>query len=213
VSEEQIIDPVAAREARPPKRVQAPKLTADERRHGEADDFGAFSLYLVLASRIDPETALRASEGWGGDRYVGFTRRDSDDHECVRVAFTGDTAADTREIADALTQWTATLPARAASSRRTGDRVELTACDTGTTPAPSQETLDAAVTLLVDRNDIAYQLVDAQFPLSLARCAVDILAAEPDFVSLFDVPDEFTPAQQDQFTDLVTKATTACRTR
>jgi hypothetical protein len=212
VSEEEIIDPVATRESRPPKRVRAPKLTADERRHGDADDFGAFSLYLVLASRIDPETALRASEGWGGDRYVGFTRRDADGHECVRVAFTGDTATDTGEIASALTQWTATLPPGAASSTRAGNRVELTACDTGTTPAPSQETLDAAVTLLVDRNDIAYQLVDAQYPLPLARCMSDHLATDPDFVALFDVPDEFTPAQEDQFTNLVAKAATACRT-
>jgi hypothetical protein len=184
VTEEEIVDPVAARVARPARRVRTPELTAGERRHGDADDFGAFSLYLVLAARIDPQTALRAAEGWGGDRYVGFTRRESGGQECVRIAFTGDTAADTDEIADALLQWTAALPAGAASSLQTGNRVDLTACDTGTTPAPSEDTLDAAVTLLVDRNDLALELLHARVPPVMARCAGDRLAADPELVLL-----------------------------
>jgi hypothetical protein len=211
VSEEEIIDPVAARDAREPKRVPTPKLSAGEQRHGDADDFGALSLYLVLASRLDPETALRAAEGWGGDRYVGFSRRDTDGAECVRIAFVGDTAVDTDEIADALAQWTAAVPAGAASSVRAGDRVELTACDSGAT-SPSADTLDAAVTLLVDRNDLALELLRVQAPPRVARCAGDRLAADPDMVALLDEA-EFTPSQEDRFTELVTGAVDACESR
>ena len=73
-TEEEIIDPVAARAGQPGQRVATPKLAADEQRSGKPDEFGAWSLYLVLASRLDPELSLHAAEGWGGDRYVGFTR-------------------------------------------------------------------------------------------------------------------------------------------
>ena len=114
-SEEEIIDPVAARTAQSGKRVSAPKLADDEKRRGDAADFGALSLYLVLASRLDPTLALTAAQGWGGDQYIGFTKRGSGATECVHAAFTGDTAADTTQLADVLAQWATTLPTGAAS--------------------------------------------------------------------------------------------------
>ena len=124
----------------------------------------------MLASRLDPMVALSAAQGWGGDQYVGFTKRGSGGKECVRAAFTGDTAADTVEIAEALAQWATTLPDGAASTARSGRRVTLTACDTVGTTAPSEATLDAAVTLLVDRNDAARGFLSAGAPAGLARC-------------------------------------------
>jgi hypothetical protein len=211
VNEEQIIDPVAGRAALPAKRVTTPKLAADERRHGRADAFGALSLYLVLASRLDPEVALRAAQGWGGDRYVGFTKRGTDGQECLRISVTGDTRADTAELADAFSQWAAALPPGAASSERVGDHVGVTACDTGSTTAADEATLDAAVTLLVDRNDIALELLRVGTAPVLARCSADRLAADPTLVALLDEP-KFTPEQQQQFTGLVTDAVSACRT-
>jgi hypothetical protein len=210
-SEEEIIDPVAARAARPGRHVATPKLAAGERRHGRPDEFGALSLYLVLASRLDPELSLRAAQGWGGDRYVGFTKRGAAGRECLRISITGDTRADTAQFADAFTKWAATLPPGAASSERIGDRVAVTACDTGTTTAPDEATLDAAVTLLVDRNDIALELLRAHTTPTLARCAADRLAADPALVALLG-ESKFTPQQQDQFTGLVTDAVSACRT-
>ena len=103
------------------------------------------------------------------------------------------------------------LPAGAATSKRVGDRVEVTACDTGSTTAADEPTLEAAVTLLVDRNDIALELARAKAPPRVARCAADRLAADPTLVALLD-EEQFTPEQEDQFTGLVTKAVTACRT-
>jgi hypothetical protein len=211
-SEEEIIDPLAARERHAAKRVPAPKLAAGERRDGDADDFGALSLYFVLASRLDPQVALKAAEGWGGDRYVAFTKRDAGDKECVRIAFVGDTGADTKQIADALGQWAAALPAGAASSQRAGERAILTACDTAGTTAPEEATLDDAVTLLVDRNDLALQLLYARAPARIARCSADQLAAEPDLVALFGKDEAFTASEQDKFDSSIRQAVAACRT-
>jgi len=210
-TEEEIIDPVAARAGQSGQRVATPKLAADEQRSGKPNEFGAWSLYLVLASRLDPELSLHAAEGWGGDRYVGFTRRGTSGQECLRISVVGDTRADTDQLADAFSQWAAVLPAGAATSKRVGDRVEVTACDTGSTTAADEPTLEAAVTLLVDRNDIALELARAKAPPRVARCAADRLAADPTLVALLD-EEQFTPEQEDQFTGLVTKAVTACRT-
>jgi glycine cleavage system regulatory protein len=211
VTEEEIIDPVAARAAQRGRRVATPKLTTEERRSGKPNEFGAWSLYLVLASRLDPELALHAAEGWGGDRYVGFTERGSGGQECLRISIVGDTSADTAELADAFSQWAALLPADAATSTRVGSRVDVSACDTGSTTAADDATLEAAVTLLVDRNDIALELLRAEAPPRRARCAADRLAVDPTLVALLDEA-EFTPEQEDQFTDLVSHALTACRT-
>ena len=209
-SEEEIIDPVATRTAQSEKRVSAPKLAHDEKRHGYASDFGALSLYLVLASRLDPMVALSAAQGWGGDQYVGFTKRGSGGKECVRAAFTGDTAADTVEIAEALAQWATTLPDGAASTARSGRRVTLTACDTVGTTAPSEATLDAAVTLLVDRNDATRGFLSAGAPAGLARCAAGSLVGDATLRALLEKDKEFSDAEQQQFTAAATDAIGGC---
>jgi hypothetical protein len=209
-SEEQIIDPVAASAAQAAKRVPAPKLARDEKRHGDVDDFGALSMYLVLAARLDPKVALTAAEGWGGDRYVAYSKRGTD-QECVRVAIAGDTAADTQEIADAFDQWIAALPDGAASLKRAVGRVTLMACDVGGVTAPTEATLDAAVDLLVNRNDVALQFLEAKAPAKGARCAADRLAGDPEFVPLLEQDTEFTDDQQQQFETLIGAAATACR--
>ena len=190
---------MAARAARPAKRVATPKLAADERRHGRPDEFGALSLYLVLASRLDPELSLRAAQGWGGDRYVGFTKQGADGRECLRISITGDTRADTARARRRVLAVGGHAAGRRRQPRRVGDRVDVTACDTGSTSAPDEATLDAAVTLLVDRNDIALELLRGAQHTALARCAADTLAADPTLVALLD-ESKFTPEQQDQFT-------------
>jgi hypothetical protein len=209
-SEEEIIDPVVAHTAQSAKRVSPPTLERGEKRHGAADDFGAFSLYLVLASRLDPTVALTAVQGWGGDQYVAFTKRDAGGAECVRVAFTGDTATDTTEIADVLAQWTATLPSGAASTSRSAARVNLTACDVGGVTAPSEATLDAAVAVLVDRNDAARGLLSAGAPPELARCAADSLVGDAAVRALLEQDDGFDDAERQQFRAAVSDAIRGC---
>jgi hypothetical protein len=208
-SEEQIIDPVAARTTRAPARVAVPKLERGERRDGSADDFGAMSLYLVLASRLDPKIALAAAEGWGGDRYLAFTKGAAK-QECLRVAFRGDTSADTRDIADALDQWIAALPTGGASLRRAGGRATLTACDTEGTTAPAPASLDDAVGVLANRNDLVLGFLDQQAPIVEARCVADRLVVDPGIDALLR-KETFTEAEQTLVSDRISQNITACR--
>jgi hypothetical protein len=183
-SEEQIMDPVAARRGQAPLRVSVPKLARGEKRDGQADDFGALSLYLVLASRLDPQTALAAAEGWGGDRYVAFTKGAAK-QECLRIAFRGDTSTGTNEIADALDRWIVALPAGAASLRRAERVATLTACDTPGTAAPTPEALDEAVGQVANRNELILEFLDQQAPIVDARCVADHLVVDPEIAPLF----------------------------
>ena len=190
-----------------------PKLQRGEHRRGEPYDFGALSLYLVLASRVDPQVALR---GW---QRVWAATPPSASRSAAR---TTSSACASPEVTPTSTprrwptrsaQWTVALPAGAATSERVGDRVHLTVCDAGTTAAPSEDVLDAAVTLLVDRNDLAVELLGAKLPPRVTRCAADRLAADPALVGVLLGLDEFTDAQQDQFSDRVSSVVSACRTR
>ena len=66
--------------------VDRPKLRDGERADGKPDVFGAFGLYLMLSSRIDPVRALAAADGWGGDAMITLRRGDT---ACVRATFAG----------------------------------------------------------------------------------------------------------------------------
>ena len=117
--------------------VPPPKLAKGERRSGSADVFGAFALYQVLASRVEPGLALAAADAWGGDSMVTFTRGGT---TCLRSTFLGKTPDGIATIGDALSQWASQMPAGAAELDRTGERVTLTACDpgAGSTEAPNR---------------------------------------------------------------------------
>jgi len=178
VTDEDIMDPVAWREHRHPARVKAPKLAADEQRAGKPDEFGAFTLYLMLAARTDVKTALRAATGWGGDRYIGFER---DGQQCVRAAFVGDKPRDTDEIEAALGDWSATLPAGMATIRRVGGSVELTSCENDTVEVPAAAALEDAVYATLDNRLILTADFVAGFDASVseARCAADRMVVDP----------------------------------
>jgi hypothetical protein len=208
-SEEQIMDPVAARRAETPVKVAVPQLERGEKRDGSPDDFGAMSLYLVLASRLDRKTALAAAEGWGGDSYRAFTKGPKK-QECLRVAFRGDTLADTTEIADALDQWIAALPAGAASLQRGKDLATLTACDTEGTTAPTQKALDDAVSVLANRNALILEFLGQKAPIADARCVSDQLVVDPEIEPIF-AKDTLTDAEKTMVRDRISQYIASCR--
>lgn len=92
-------------------------------------ELGSLSWFLVLASRIDGRQALRAVDGWAGDRYVTY---DQDGRVCVQARFLGRDQAATDRVLAALDGWSATLPPGMATITRPGDRaVEVRSCDPG----------------------------------------------------------------------------------
>jgi hypothetical protein len=82
----------------------------------------------VLGERIDPFTALTATDGWGGDAYTTF---EQDGKACIRIGIVGDTDDDTDELREALDQWVAAMPAGAATVEDDGDTLLLQSCDPG----------------------------------------------------------------------------------
>lgn len=68
---------------------------------------GHIGLLLMLKQAIDPDTAGRAAQGWGGDSYTSWRQGDL---TCVRATVVADTAQDTTELADALGKWAAARP-------------------------------------------------------------------------------------------------------
>ena len=208
-SEEQVIDPVATHRREEPLAVATPNLAAGEQAVGDPDVWGAYSLYMMLAPRIDLATALEAANGWGGDAYRAFTRADGT--ECVRAAFEGDESSDTDEIAAALDLWAAAMPPGGVETAVVGNTATFTACDVGEITAPEQERVDAASDLLYDRNHFAAGLIADGAPFALARCAGGKMALDPEVVGL-ERGDTSTKADKARATELVQQYVRECQT-
>lgn len=98
-------------------------------------EFGAFSWFVMLASRLDGRDALTFVDGWAGDSYVSY--RDGD-RICVKARYKATTDADAVFATELLDEWVAAMPAGAASVEDLGDReLQLSSCDPGTAVASS----------------------------------------------------------------------------
>jgi len=120
-------------------------------------DFGAISLFVVLAERIDPFVALQAIDGWGGDSFIAYQQAGK---TCVRLDFEGDTANDDSEMKSALDQWIATLPAGMASATADNEVVHVQTCDPGTDAGLTlNNRANDAMAILQARSDFMLQAV------------------------------------------------------
>ncbi len=163
--------------------VDTPKLAAGEHAVGKPDVFGAFALYQVLASRLDPATALTAADSWGGDSMVTFRRKGV---TCLRSTFVGRTPDGTRAIADAITQWVAAMPAGTAQSDVQNDHATLTACDPGTSATEAPNRAVAALVLAASRDELFLEVVQQDLPVPVAMCTADALVRDPTFAPILD---------------------------
>jgi|tagenome__1003787_1003787.scaffolds.fasta_scaffold20942828_2 hypothetical protein len=166
--------------------VAPPAVSAGEKRAGTADVFGAFMLFEVLASRLDPSVALTAADAWGGDATVTFTRHTT---TCLRTRFVGTNRDGTATIADALAQWAAQMPAGAAHVDRARGGVTLTACDPGAKATDAPNRAVAALGLVGTRNGFLATLLAQRVPVKAAQCAADAVVREPAFAPLLSDPD------------------------
>ena len=128
----------------------------------ERSSHGVDLLYVMLAERIDPLTALRATDGWRGDAYVAAVG--DNDKMCVssRVAFGAE--EDVTEFRDALNEWSTTMPADAEVAIRNDDeplQVTFTTCDPG--PLAEMNLTDQAGPALA-------------FPVTRLRAAADAVS-------------------------------------
>jgi len=170
ITEEQVFDPFEYLDGDGPADVEAPDTDGIEAY--DEGDFGAVSLMVVLAERIDPRQALAAATGWGGDAYAVFPR---DERTCFRLNVTGDTADDTSELADALAAWVAATPGDVASTSREGDVVRLESCDPGAGSAAGTGGSRDAVDLAVARSYVAASALAEGANDEQARCFASAL--------------------------------------
>ena len=194
-TEEQILDPfeyIADRGAVPVKR----PLT-DGAEALDQGDFGAVSLMIVLAERIDPHQALAAATGWGGDSYAVFPK---DGRTCIRLNVTGDTPDDTAELTDALISWVAT-PGSAASTSRDGDIVHLESCDPGAAAVAGTGGSEQALQLAAARGYVAVGTLDEGATTDQAKCFGSVVAngLTPEELAA----DELSPSLERKVAELV----------
>jgi hypothetical protein len=178
-SEEHLLDPFTYLDGDDPIDVSTPALGSGET-EVDAGDLGAITWYLLLAERLDPRTALRAVDGWGGDSYVIYR---SQDRFCVRAAFQGDDPAETAEMERALTAWVDSMPQAAAALTHDGLVLTLRSCDPGPdVSSPTGDIAERALLIPLVRTSLAAGIEGEGVERPLARCTaaaiIDRLPAE-----------------------------------
>jgi hypothetical protein len=113
------------------ERVEVAAPTADDGEEVvDEGDFGALTLYLVLASRLDPLAALEVADGWAGDSYIATT--DPGGRLCVAVATRARSTAAQDQLRVVLGRWIDVAPAgNDATLSVDGPVVSFRSCDPG----------------------------------------------------------------------------------
>ncbi len=134
----------------------------------ETDEFGPTGWFLLLASRIDPKSALGATDGWGGDQYVVYRQ---DDKVCLNARIVGDTPKDEDQLRDALATWASKSPKGTAEVTAGADGVRFRSCDPGKDAKPAgKDVTPDTLALPVIRTDIYTQAIEADQTPKQAAC-------------------------------------------
>lgn len=133
----------------------------------DSGQFGPTAWYLLLASRLSPIRALKATDGFGGDAYVVYREQTK---VCVRAYAVGDDTAQTTELAAALKLWAAQSPAGTASVTIDAGRIRFQSCDPGPkVKVPGKVTLDLLV-LPVTRTQVFVAIAKGGTTEEVASC-------------------------------------------
>jgi hypothetical protein len=159
--------------------VHTPPVTGSEKKV-DSGEFGAVSLYLMLASRDSQQQSLTAADGWGGDSYVAYQQGGT---TCMRLRFAGRTTTDTARIHSALQEWAAAGPT-GASVTLTQGQVQVQSCDPGDGVHAGTENSSHAVSFAAVRNQYVVTLTRAHVPPVASHCIADGLFASYPFSEL-----------------------------
>lgn len=186
------IEPSAPLSESKPLKVADPKLKAGEKAVGKPDGYGAFDLYLLLGSRIDPGSALGAAVDWAGGRARTFR---ADGRLCTRSVVEAKTARGNDVLAANFRQWAAALPPGMAAVGRRGSAVTVMSCDLGAKSALTSP--DAAIERsggLLDLHgeieaSLMKEVAKSGGPASAARCFALEIARSPQMAILLAQPE------------------------
>jgi len=159
----------------PPPDLPAPTIAGNEKAEGPPESFGAFELYVMLAIRGDPLTALTASDAILGGRAQGLRWNG---RYCYRAMMATRDPAAAKYVQDALQQWAKS--ASGASANRSGSSVAFTACDPGAKAVgASKEKFNAAEVMLGARSGVAVGAAESGAAPGVARCVARLFAQSP----------------------------------
>ena len=166
--------------APPPPNLPAPVIVDGEVAAGTPEAFGAFELYVTLASRGDAGAALTAADAVLGGRAQGLRRNGT---YCYRATLATRDVPAANFVVGSLQQWGKS--ATGAFVRRDGTSVTFTACDPGSKAVgASKEKLDAAELVLGARSGIAVGLAVGGAKPEVARCVARLFALDPGAVDI-----------------------------
>ena len=206
-SEEHLLDPITFTEGDQPIEVPTPELAPGEK-EADSGDFGAISWYLLLASRLDPRTALTAVDGWGGDAYVVY---DAGSATCIRAAFQGDDVEQAIEMEEALTAWKLVVPEDASEIGRDGGVVTLRSCDEGSAAEDANALPEQALLLPLVRAIMAGGVLDSGGTTAVAECVANRVVDGLSDDAVSSLTEGGPPGQvRAEFSDLAQPAVDAC---
>jgi hypothetical protein len=168
-------DPLSREPAKRP--ANPPRLRQGEREVEDEDldaAFDAFSLYLMLAGRLDLRTAIAAADAMEHGTGIVYEAAGT---TCFRATIAGDSELGTAVLADAIDRWTVTMPNAAVEDA--DGVVTFHACDPGAAASPpNEDALQAAARLLAFRSQLVEELVRDQLPADMASCVAHFVVGE-----------------------------------
>ncbi len=189
--------PMLGPDERAPDEGEPDERGPDEGARDALEPFGAFSLYVMLASRIDLLDALLAADGWNGDAKVAYDRAGT---SCVRVSVAGRSAAASARIAAALTEWAALMPPGAATVEAVDPTVTFSSCDPGDAATPPAHPTFAALLFASTRNAAISAALAGGAPTKIAMCIGRELIKDSAFQAFFagDLEEILAPSRRTQ---------------
>lgn len=137
----------------------------------DRSEFGALSLLVTLAQRVDPRRSLDAVDGWAGD--ASTTYRDNG-RSCIAISVVGVDPSASDRLATTFSEWVTAGPAGAASVERAGDTVLLRSCeDPAAVPAPGEPATIALQYVGLRLTLLGQTLEQLRVPIDQAACFAD----------------------------------------
>jgi hypothetical protein len=171
------LDPTAVHDT--PTLPPVPALRAGEKKltlSSNDDSFDNFTLYLMLAARLDQPTALLAADAYSAGSEALYTHSGV---TCFRTEIVGVNAASTTLLGSVLRRWTQTMPDAGIDS--TTDPVVFHSCDPGRRAnTPSDALINAATQLAASRDGLTATFVGLHMSTQLASCVARVLVEQSD---------------------------------
>ena len=172
------LDPTAVNGA--PAIPEVPLLSTGEKKlptfSSNEDSFDDFTLYLMLAARLDRATALLAADAYSAGSEVLYTRSGT---TCFRATLDGVNARSDAYLRSVVARWTRSMPD--ASIDSLGGEVVFHSCDPGRRAiTPDDAAITEATSLAVGRDAVTAFLVSSRVPSGIAACVARLLIQQPN---------------------------------